>query len=91
MRMTPFSVICTYLNVIDDTSAGLSLFKAEVKRIQELMDAVKNIPAGRFAFVMLDEIFTGTSPDKAEELSYKCMQRLSEFAHAIFIYANPYL
>jgi len=90
MRMTPFSVICTYLNVIDDTSAGLSLFKAEVKRVQELMDAVKNLPAGKFAFVMLDEIFTGTSPDKAEELSYGFMKKLSELAHTIFICATHF-
>lgn len=90
MKMTPFSAIITYLNVIDDTSAGLSLFKAEVKRVQELMDAVKNLPAGRFAFVMLDEIFTGTSPDKAEELSYGFMKKLSEFEHVIFICATHF-
>ena len=67
MRMTPFGVICTYLNISDDISSGLSLFKAEVKRFQDLMKATKKLPNGSFAFVILDEIFTGTSPDKAEE------------------------
>ncbi len=90
MHMTLFSAICTYLNVSDDIASGLSLFKAEVKRFQDLMKTIKNLPDGSFAFVILDEIFTGTSPDKAEELSYKGFKKLSTLNHTIFLAATHF-
>lgn len=90
MRMTPFNAIYTYLNVIDDTSAGLSLFKAEVKRVQELVDAVKALPSHQYAFIMLDEIFTGTSPEKSAQLSYDCMHKLADYENLIFISATHF-
>lgn len=90
MQITPFSVLCSYLNITDDTSAGLSLFKAEVKRVQAIMDAIKGLSKGQYAFVMFDEIFTGTSPDKAEQLSFECMKKCSEYERVIFVTATHF-
>jgi len=90
MHMTLFSAICTYLNVSDDIGSDLSLFKAEVKRFQDLMKTIKNLSDGSFAFVILDEIFTGTSPDKAEKLSYEGFKKLSDLNHIIFLAATHF-
>ena len=90
LRITPFSKLITYLNIADDTGAGISLFKAEVKRASELMNMLKALPENQFAFVMIDEIFTGTSPDKAERLSYRFMKKVSEFKNVIFVNATHF-
>lgn len=90
LKITPFSKLITYLNITDDTGAGVSLFKAEVQRASELMNMLKALPENQFAFVMIDEIFTGTSPDKAEQLSYQFMNKLSEFKNVIFINATHF-
>lgn len=90
IRFTPFSKLITYLNIADDTGAGISLFKAEVKRASELMATLKALPANQFAFVMIDEIFTGTAPDKAEQLSHQFMSKLSEMQNVIFVNATHF-
>ena len=90
LRFTPFSKLITYLNIADDTGAGISLFKAEVKRASELMATLEALPANQFAFVMIDEIFTGTAPDKAELLSHQFMSKLSTFKNVIFVNATHF-
>ncbi len=90
MTMSIFAKLTSYLNISDDTASGISLFKAEVKRAQELMETLRNLEANEFAFVIIDEIFTGTAPEKAEELSYKFIKQLSEFKNVIFIDATHF-
>jgi hypothetical protein len=90
MTITPCAKLLSYLNISDDTAAGISLFKAEVKRAQELMETLRNLKPHEFALVIIDEIFTGTAPEKAEELSYKFMKQLSEFKNCIFIDATHF-
>ena len=87
--ITPFTKLISYLNINDDTGAGISLFKAEVKRAAELMHTLRGLRGNEFAFVMIDEIFQGTTADKASELSYKFLKKLNdEFKNVIFINAT---
>ena len=62
--MTPFAAFNCYLNVTDDLSAGLSLFKAELKRAKELLQTIRGLPTNRFSFTLIDELFSGTSPQE---------------------------
>ena len=39
---------------------------------------------------MIDEIFTGTSPDKAEQLSHQFMSKLSGLENVIFVNATHF-
>jgi hypothetical protein len=86
---TPFHVVRCYLNVNDDTIAGESLFFAEVKRAKELMAAVRSLKNGQFAFIIMDEIFSGTNPDKAQEISYDFLTELSGYP-CLFIDATHF-
>ena len=90
LTTTPFTKLITYLNIADDTGAGISLFKAEINRAKEIIETLRSLPQNEFAFVILDEIFTGTSPDKAEELSYKFITQLNQFKNCIFIDATHF-
>jgi energy-coupling factor transporter ATP-binding protein EcfA2 len=90
MNLTPFTNILTYLNISDDTAGGESLFKAEVNRAQNLMATLKSLKEDEFGFAMIDEIFTGTSPDKAEGLSYDFMKAMSALPNVIFVNATHF-
>jgi DNA mismatch repair protein MutS len=60
--LTPFNFVATYLNITDDINSGNSLFKAEVLRTQELMNALTSLPHGQHGLLIFDEIFNGTTP-----------------------------
>jgi DNA mismatch repair ATPase MutS len=90
LTITPFTKLTCHMNITDDTGAGISLFKAEVQRAHELMEMVRKLGKNESAFIIIDEIFTGTSPDKAEELSYKFVRQLSDFPNVIFVSATHF-
>jgi DNA mismatch repair ATPase MutS len=88
--ITPFNKLTCHMNITDDTGAGISLFKAEIQRAHELMEMVRKLAPNECAFIIVDEIFTGTSPDKAEELSHKFIKQLSEFPNVLFVNATHF-
>lgn len=68
MRMTPFSLIDVYLNPTDGTGFE-SQFQAEVDRIKQLFVEMEKLTPQQFSLITIDEPFTGTSHNQAEELS----------------------
>ncbi len=88
--LTPYAKLLCHLNIADDTAGGVSMFKAEVKRAQDLITNLKNLPQDKFMFVIIDELFSGTSPDQANDLSYKFLKQLSGFNNCLFIGATHF-
>lgn len=80
---TPFAVLNCYLNITDDLSAGVSLFKAEVLRAKALIEAVRKLTAGQFSFTIMDEVFSGTSPKEGEEAAYMFAKELGIMPNSI--------
>lgn len=78
------------MNIVDDISADLSLFKAEVKRAHEIIRTIQQLPPHQFAFVVSDEIFRGTAHDKGEKLAFNYMQYLNTFKNCLFITATHF-
>lgn len=87
---TMFDVIHSYLNVSDDLIAGLSLFKSEVKRAQDVLQRIKSLEEGEKYFFALDELFTGTAAEDGEVCAYEFIKRISEFKGVQFIYATHF-
>jgi len=83
MIMTPFANLDCYMNMADDTANRVSGLRAEALRAKKLIDKIK-ITKG-FSFVLLDEIFTATSPDQAEKLALDFLSKLCSFKNTIFI------
>lgn len=83
MIMTPFANLDCYLNMVDDITSGLSGLKAEVMRAKELLERIKT--TNGFSFVLLDEIFTATSPDQAEKLAVEFISQLSLNDNVMFV------
>ncbi|TET33398.1 hypothetical protein E3J61_04080 [Candidatus Dependentiae bacterium] len=90
LSITPFTKLLTYLNISDDTGAGVSLFKAEVNQAKAIMETVRALKPNEFVFLITDEMFTGTSPDKGEELSFNFAKRLAALQNCIFIQATHF-
>ncbi|MCF7900128.1 hypothetical protein K9K77_01330, partial [Candidatus Babeliales bacterium] len=91
MKFTPFSKISTYMNIVDDISAGNSLFKSEVIRAKKLMDTVKEANThNTFSFAVLDEVFCGTSPKEGEAASYSLAHKLGSITTNITLIATHF-
>lgn len=86
--LTPFKNICTYLNIKDDTAGGKSAFKVEVLRAQSLIQAVETLPENEFAFLVIDELFKGTSSDKAQDAACNVVAHLAHHKNVCFILAT---
>ena len=87
---TPFAKITTYMNISDDTAGGNSLFKSEVLRAQELMDSIEKLEKGSFAFSIMDEMFSGTSPKEGEAATYAVAEDLGTHTNSILLLATHF-
>lgn len=90
MAFTPFSKIITYMNIRDDIAAGNSLFKAQVLRAQELLELVQSVEKNKFCFVIIDEMFNGTSPREAEASAYSVAKNIGQHINTICLIATHY-
>ncbi len=88
--LTPFTKITTYMNISDDTSGGNSLFKSEVLRAQELMDTIEKLDKHCFAFSIMDEMFSGTSPKEGEAATYAVAEDLGSHSNSILLLATHF-
>jgi DNA mismatch repair ATPase MutS len=90
ITFTLFAVLNCYLNITDDLSAGVSLFKAEVLRAKALIEAIRKLEAGQFSFTIMDEVFSGTSPKEGEEAAYMFAKELGIMQSSICTIATHF-
>lgn len=88
--LTPFHQLHCSLNPEDNTAAGVSLFKAEVLRAKELISSIENLKEGQYSFLMMDELFGGTSPDQTAAASCIFAKKLVCKKNAISMLATHY-
>jgi|GEM_PF-1068650 hypothetical protein len=88
--LTPFAAFNTYSRVEDDIEHELSLFAAEVKRANHLKQKIKNLPKGEFGLTIIDEMFRGTAPDNAEQLSYQYAIDFGNCSNSMCLMATHY-
>lgn len=86
MVMTPFHIFNTYLNVPDNKGTE-SLFEAEMRRCREHLNQIKT---GKLAFVIMDEIFTGTNPREGISGGYAICKKLSKYENSIALITTHY-
>jgi hypothetical protein len=88
---TPFNYVVTYMNVADDTAAGQSLFQAQVLRAKKLVESIDSLANHNIAFVVIDEIFTGTNARSSSQAAYKLAQHLANSTAVCFVIATHYV
>ncbi|HSW70649.1 MAG TPA: hypothetical protein VLH77_01565, partial [Gammaproteobacteria bacterium] len=71
---------------------GDSLYQAEVKRTSMLIKAAEYMARqGKLCFIIMDEMFRGTRPEKADQETYNCGKRFAGMGNVSFILATHYL
>ncbi len=89
-KITPFSSFNTYINIADNVEKGLSLFAAEVARANVLKNKIIALPQNQFGLTIIDEMFRGTAPDQAEQLSYRYADNIGNYINSICLVATHY-
>jgi len=90
LTFTPFHSISTYLNITDDINSSNSLFKAEVKRAQNLITTLEKSEPQNFYFLVFDEIFNGTSFIEGAAAAYGCAKYLGKFPNSVTVVATHF-
>lgn len=90
MIVTPYLYIGSSLNIVDNTADGKSLYQAEVDRAASLMKAADLYQGVGFSLLLIDELFRGTGPERAEIETYQCAKQLASFDQTNLILATHY-
>ena len=79
MRLTPFTMLNTAMNLRDSQAEGLSGFKTELNTAcKYLMGKVAHLQPGQFAFNLFDELFRATSQNDAQNTLYRFAKKFSK-------------
>lgn len=89
-KVSIFTDCCSYLHILDSVASGESAFQAEINRAQSLIKAVNSLKDDEFAFIVIDELFKGTSPEKGAPGAYKVIKHLADRQNVIFIIATHF-
>lgn len=85
---TPFKLLLAHLNENDAAGAGVSHFQSQCIKAKELLNKARSLKDGEFSFALLDEIFSGTSPEQEINESYKFISALNNTSNCSFIVAT---
>ncbi|MFA6527509.1 MAG: hypothetical protein WCT20_03750 [Candidatus Babeliales bacterium] len=89
MTLTPFKIINTYMNVTDNTGSE-SLFQAEMHRAAQVINMINNLKGKEFAFVVMDEMFTGTNALEGMSASHGIIKKLVASKNSVLIFATHF-
>ncbi len=88
--LTPFTKIIGRLNSPDDTARGLSKFQLEAEDVVRMFVQLRNLKENEHAFVVTDELFSGTEVGPAIELSKRLCDRVGRMKRVIYLLATHY-
>lgn len=92
IQLTPFGKINTYISIVDNIAAGQSLFMAEIARVSELVkNTQENDNNGIFTLSIIDELFTGTSPDQGKAASYAIAKKLGGITTSVVLISSHFV
>jgi DNA mismatch repair ATPase MutS len=89
--VTPFSFLGISLNIVDNIAGGKSLFQSEIDRAVGLVNAAALFTGKGHCLLVVDELFRGTTPDRAQEQTYEFAQRFASFKNTIYILATHFV
>lgn len=90
MVITPFTLINTYLNIVEDAGNAISQHRAEVRRANELVSQVMGLPDNQCALTVMDEMFRCTSPSNGAFAAYGIGKILGQQKNSILMLATHY-
>jgi DNA mismatch repair protein MutS len=89
MYLTPFHYVNTYLNIYD-VKGKKSLFENEMERISTHIKRLKTLKPTEFAFIIIDELFSGTNPKEGIASSIAIGEKLATYSNSITVITTHY-
>lgn len=89
--ITPFSNIETYRNISDSQVDQESRFQVEARRIDGSMRKIDALGKNGFKFTVFDELFSGTNPKSASDLTCEYAKILGTKKNSISIISTHFL
>ncbi len=89
-KFTPFKKIIARLTTNDDTANDQSKFIIEASEVVAFLKELKNLKPGEKAFVVTDELFSGTEVNPSIQLSLELCARISHFPNVCYLLATHY-
>lgn len=90
MSITPFAYIGTSLKIQDNVATGQSHFVAETKHASRIANTIKQLPSGAKAFLVVDELFEGTTAQVGSKALYDFGKKLATNDNLIFVICTQY-
>jgi hypothetical protein len=91
VTLTPFGYLGSSMNIVDNAAAGKSLYQAEVDRTVAIYSAAREAHENNeLAFLCIDELFRGTSAEKADKETAECARKFINLSNSSFILATHY-
>ncbi|MBM3894452.1 hypothetical protein FJ366_02555 [Candidatus Dependentiae bacterium] len=87
---SPFKLVVGQLTNVDDPSAGKSKLQTEVINMRSILERINFLSAEKneFAFVVTDELFTGTEAEIAADISLVLSQVFGEKQNVSYVLAT---
>ncbi|USE38125.1 hypothetical protein MJO57_08125 [Endozoicomonas sp. SCSIO W0465] len=89
-KLTPFSFIHTHTVIEPEMITGVSSFSAESKRAIKLLEKLRTLKTDQFSIVLLDEIFSNTSPKEGEIGALAYIKAIGDLPGTIGISSTHY-
>ena len=87
---TPYAKIIARMSSEDNTAGGQSKFMMEAADVVGLIKTLKNLKEGEKAFVVTDELFSGTEVKPAVLLSLELCKRIGTMKNVSYLLATHY-
>ncbi len=90
ISLTPFTLINTYLNIVEDAGNQVSQHRAEVRRAHDLIRKITHLPPEQFSITVMDEMFRCTNPATGAAAAYGIGKELGKLKNSFLVLATHY-
>ncbi|UNE35161.1 hypothetical protein KG892_04165 [Vermiphilus pyriformis] len=87
---TPFSCVTSACKMSDNISKGHSLFGASIARADYIRSQVKALEDNQFCFIVLDEFFNCTDPQRGQQLLIEFIDEIDQTGKCISLVSTHF-
>jgi hypothetical protein len=89
-NVTPFWHIMSACKMSDNISKGHSLFGASIARAEHIRSEVKSLEGNQFCFIVLDEFFNCTDPQRGQQLLIEFIDEIDQTGKCISLVSTHF-
>jgi DNA mismatch repair ATPase MutS len=90
ITLTLFTLLNTYLNIVEDAGNAISQHRAEVRRANELISMIQKLLPNEFSITVMDEMFRCTNPATGAAAAFAIGKELGKLKNSFLLLATHY-